>query len=47
MSDSSRKVKAVSNVENLSKKLDEIISRLNLLEKMILENPEKQHHRNA
>jgi hypothetical protein len=37
---SSRKEKAASNVENLSKKLDEIISRLDLLEKMILENPE-------
>jgi hypothetical protein len=29
-------------VENLSKKLDEIISRLDLLEKMILENPENR-----
>ena len=27
-------------MENLSKKLDEIINRLDLLEKMILENPE-------
>lgn len=42
MSASSRKEKSGSNVENLSKKLDEIISRLDLLEKMILENPE--HH---
>jgi hypothetical protein len=39
---SSRKEKNVSNVENLSKKLDEIISRLDLLEKMILENPENR-----
>ena len=39
---SSRKEKTVSNVENLSKKLDEIISRLDLLEKMILENPENR-----
>ena len=39
---SSRKEKPVSNVENLSKKLDEIISRLDLLEKMILENPENR-----
>jgi hypothetical protein len=37
---SSRKEKSASNVENLSKKLDEIIHRLDLLEKMILENPE-------
>jgi hypothetical protein len=29
-------------VENLSRKLDEIISRLDLLEKMILENPENR-----
>ena len=29
-------------MENLSKKLDEIISRLDLLEKMILENPESR-----
>ena len=29
-------------MENLSKKLDEIISRLDLLEKMILENPENR-----
>ncbi len=40
MSASSRKEKPASNVENLSKKLDEIIHRLDLLEKMILENPE-------
>jgi hypothetical protein len=39
---SSRKEKNVSNMENLSKKLDEIISRLDLLEKMILENPENR-----
>jgi hypothetical protein len=44
LSASSRKEKPVSNVENLSKKLDEIIQRLDLLEKMILENPE---HRGA
>jgi len=37
---SSRKEKPASNVENLSKKLDEIINRFDLLEKMILENPE-------
>ena len=37
---SSRKEKPASNVENLSKKLDEIIQRLDLLEKMIIENPE-------
>ena len=42
MPTSSRKEKNVSNVENLSKKLDEIISRLDLLEKMILENPENR-----
>ena len=40
--DSSRKEKPSSNVENLSKKLDEIISRLDLLEKMFLENPENR-----
>jgi hypothetical protein len=40
LSASSRKEKPVSNVENLSTKLDEIINRLDLLEKMILENPE-------
>ncbi len=40
MSASRRKEKPVSNVENLSKKLDEIIQRLDILEKMILENPE-------
>jgi len=40
LSASSRKEKPFSNVENLSKKLDEIIHRLDLLEKMILENPE-------
>jgi len=39
---SSRKEKPGSNVENLSKKLDEIISRLDLLEKMFLENPENR-----
>ena len=39
---SRRKEKPVSNVENLSKKLDEIISRLDLLEKMIVENPENR-----
>ncbi|MBN1245227.1 hypothetical protein JXA31_06500 [Candidatus Bathyarchaeota archaeon] len=39
---SSRKEKTASNVENLSKKLDEIISRLDLLEKMIVENPENR-----
>ena len=37
---SSRKEKPASNVENLSKKLDEIIQRLDLLEKLIIENPE-------
>ena len=37
---SSRKEKPASNVENLTKKLDEIIQRLDLLEKMIIENPE-------
>jgi hypothetical protein len=37
---SSRKEKPGSNVENLSKKLDEIIQRLDLLEKLIIENPE-------
>ena len=42
LSASNRKEKPVSNVENLSKKLDEIISRLDLLEKMILENPENR-----
>ena len=42
LSASSRKEKPVSNVENLSKKLDEIINRLDLLEKMILENPENR-----
>ena len=42
LSASSRKEKPASNVENLSKKLDEIISRLDLLEKMILENPENR-----
>ena len=42
MSASSRKEKTDSNVENLSKKLDEIINRLDLLEKMILENPENR-----
>jgi hypothetical protein len=42
LSASSRKEKPVSNVENLSKKLDEIISRLDLLEKMILETPENR-----
>ena len=36
----SRKEKPASEVENLSKKLDEIIQRLDLLEKLILENPE-------
>ena len=40
MSASSRKEKPASNVENLSKKLDEIISRLDLLEKLIVENPD-------
>jgi hypothetical protein len=40
LSASRRKEKPVSNVENLSKKLDEIIQRLDILEKMILENPE-------
>ena len=39
---SSRKEKSVSSVENLGKKLDEIINRLDLLEKIILENPEHQ-----
>jgi hypothetical protein len=38
--DLSRKEKPTSDVENLSKKLDEIIQRLDLLEKLILENPE-------
>ena len=42
LSASNRKEKPVSNVENLSKKLDDIISRLDLLEKMILENPENR-----
>ena len=42
LSASSRKEKPVSNVENLSKKLDEIISRLDLLEKMILKTPENR-----
>ncbi len=42
MSASSRKEKSDSSVENLSKKLDEIINRLDLLEKMILENPENR-----
>ena len=42
MSASRRKEKPDSTVENLSKKLDEIISRLDLLEKMILENPENR-----
>ena len=42
LSASSRKENPASNVENLSKKLDEIISRLDLLEKMILENPENR-----
>jgi ribosomal protein S19E (S16A) len=42
LSASSRKEKPASNVENLSKKLDEIINRLDLLEKMILENPENR-----
>jgi hypothetical protein len=37
---SSQKEKSASNVENLGKKLDEIINRLDLLEKIILENPE-------
>jgi hypothetical protein len=37
---SSRKEKPASNVENLSKKLDDIIQRLDLLEKLIIENPE-------
>ncbi len=37
---SSHKEKSASNVENLGKKLDEIINRLDLLEKIILENPE-------
>ena len=37
---SSRKEKPASNVENLSKKLDEILQRLDLLEKLIIENPE-------
>jgi hypothetical protein len=37
---SNRKHKPASNVQNLSKKRDEIINRLDLLEKMILENPE-------
>ena len=39
---SSRKKTSASNAENLSKKLDEIINRLDLLEKIILENPEHQ-----
>jgi hypothetical protein len=42
LSASRRKEKTDSTVENLSKKLDEIISRLDLLEKMILENPENR-----
>jgi DNA-binding HxlR family transcriptional regulator len=42
LSASRRKEKPDSTVENLSKKLDEIISRLDLLEKMILENPENR-----
>ena len=42
LSASNRKEKPVSNVENLSKKLDDIISRLDLLEKMILETPENR-----
>ena len=37
---SSRKEKPASIVENLSKKLDEIPQRLDLLEKLIIENPE-------
>jgi hypothetical protein len=35
-----RKEKPASDVENLSKKLDEILQRLDLLEKLIVENPE-------
>jgi hypothetical protein len=36
----SRKEKPASNAEELSKKLDQIIRRLDLLEKLILEKPE-------
>jgi len=38
----SRKEKPTSNAEELSKKLDQIINRLDLLEKLILEKPEYQ-----
>ncbi len=40
LSASNRKENPAPNVENLSKKLDEIIRRLDLLEKTILDNPE-------
>jgi hypothetical protein len=36
----SLKEKPVSDVESLSKKLDEVLQRLDLLEKVIVENPE-------
>jgi Tfp pilus assembly protein PilO len=39
---SSRREKSASNVENLSKKLDEIVNRRDLLEKMIPEKPEQK-----
>jgi hypothetical protein len=42
LSTSSRKEKPISSVQNLSEKLDEIINRLDILEKMILENPESR-----
>jgi hypothetical protein len=38
----SGKKKPASDVENLSKKLDAILQRLDLLEKLIVENPEYQ-----
>jgi len=38
----SRKENPTSNAEELSKKLDQIINRLDLLEKLILEKPEYQ-----
>jgi len=38
----SRKEKPTSSAEELSKKLDQIINRLDLLEKLILEKPEYQ-----
>ena len=42
MPTSSHKEKPDFTVENLSKKLDEIIRRLDLLERIILENPENK-----